>query len=467
MKLFGVPITINLSFFIIIAFLGFDRLSNPAALVIWIVVATFSILVHEFGHAGVGKLFGLRPSIMLHGMGGLTTWEATTPLPPLKDIAVSLAGPIAGFIVGGLAFAVGAATGLLSGDSLIATVFSDLLWVNFGWGLLNLIPMLPLDGGRVMRGVLELIKPDIAVKGAHIISVVFAVLGAGLALWAGTLWGVFLAGWMGWMNVSALLSGRGETPTPRVVPKTARPATGLGSNAPSPTPVATTAIFNEAQAALAADDVDGAIRRLQQVLDNGTHGQRVLAFEMLAWCHLRKNNFPEASRMLDNLPRDYTPNPRLVGIIALRTNHPEDAITPLARALNATPEADTAMLLGEAYARMGQPDKAWRLHTVLGETLASHDLDMLEQALAFHTGQLERSIAVGERVFQAHANPDSAYNVACTHARLNNFDEALRWLDRALDAGLQPAAIILTDPDLAAIRKQPGFDDWFARRVSA
>jgi membrane-associated protease RseP (regulator of RpoE activity) len=79
---------------------------NPAKLAIWVVVVAVSVLVHELGHALMGRAFGLTPRIELHGMGGTTSFTAATEeraregLGTGRAIAISLAGPFAGFAFG-------------------------------------------------------------------------------------------------------------------------------------------------------------------------------------------------------------------------------------------------------------------------------------------------------------------------------------------------------------------------------
>ncbi len=70
----GIPVRVEPAFFIIIAILGYNpyRPSVPGVLW-WVAIAFVSILVHELGHAVAFRLYGVRPSITLHGMGGLTS----------------------------------------------------------------------------------------------------------------------------------------------------------------------------------------------------------------------------------------------------------------------------------------------------------------------------------------------------------------------------------------------------------
>src|SRR6185369_16248647 len=102
MKIFGIPIKIDPSFLIVCALLAYSRLSQPELLVEWLIVILVSIIIHELGHALMVRLFGMTPQIMLYSMGGLTSWQDDKRVSPPKHIAISLAGPFAGFLFGGL-----------------------------------------------------------------------------------------------------------------------------------------------------------------------------------------------------------------------------------------------------------------------------------------------------------------------------------------------------------------------------
>src|SRR5262245_14391960 len=148
MKIFGIPVKIDPSFLFICALLAYSRLSQPVFLVEWLIVIFVSILVHELGHALVVRSFGLSPQIMLYSMGGLTSWTDEKGISHAKHIAISLAGPFAGFFFGGVVFLSGIAMpGLYSDDFWIVT-YGELFFVNWGWGSFNLRPILPPHCGK-------------------------------------------------------------------------------------------------------------------------------------------------------------------------------------------------------------------------------------------------------------------------------------------------------------------------------
>src|SRR5882672_10962976 len=107
MKILGIPTKLEGSFFVLSFFLAASRGRNLPLLLEWLLVVFVSVLLHELGHALVARKFGLSPSIKLYSMGGLTSWTTAVNLTPPKHLLISLAGPAAGFLFGGIVFIAG------------------------------------------------------------------------------------------------------------------------------------------------------------------------------------------------------------------------------------------------------------------------------------------------------------------------------------------------------------------------
>ena len=60
-KLFGFPIRIRISFIVVSLLIGAMSFRDPALIFAWLVIVGLSILVHELGHAFMGRAFGLFP----------------------------------------------------------------------------------------------------------------------------------------------------------------------------------------------------------------------------------------------------------------------------------------------------------------------------------------------------------------------------------------------------------------------
>jgi len=145
----SIPVQVQPSFFVASAMLGWR--GETADVAIWVAVCFVSILVHEMGHALVIARFGGTPRVLLYPGGGLTYGDKSKT--PGRRILVSLAGPGAGFVFAGVVFALARLHPL---HGMQQTVYGDLMWVNMSWGLFNLVPMLPLDGGNMFESLIAL-----------------------------------------------------------------------------------------------------------------------------------------------------------------------------------------------------------------------------------------------------------------------------------------------------------------------
>jgi Zn-dependent protease len=110
-----------------------------------------SILVHELGHALMVGRWSVVHRITIHGLGGETSWRPVNAIAWRERVAISMAGPLAGFALGLLA---NVFDRFAQGHWLLSLALRDLLWVNVAWGLFNLLPIPPLDGGQALREVL-------------------------------------------------------------------------------------------------------------------------------------------------------------------------------------------------------------------------------------------------------------------------------------------------------------------------
>lgn len=186
-SILGYPVTVEpwfwLTSFLLGRGLSVSNGSDLALVLIWMVVVFVSILVHELGHAMAARNYGAYPEIRLHGLGGLTIMPAGY-FNRAQSIFVSAAGPMAGLALGGLVWLIDKAYPPHS-DPLIALV-GMLMWVNFFWTFVNLLPILPLDGGQILR--------DLLGPGRHQIASWIGVLcAAGAAIWAFNMGRIFLA----------------------------------------------------------------------------------------------------------------------------------------------------------------------------------------------------------------------------------------------------------------------------------
>ncbi len=183
-RLFGFPVHLDLSFVLIMAFLGYGSAASSqyyslgTFMAVWLLITPFAVLVHELGHAIVARAVGARPQIALAGFGGVTTFVPPRPLSRAWSLAISLAGPMVGLLVGLVLIVVRS----LVGTSIQPYSWQDLalaigIFTCIAWSVLNLLPVLPLDGGQAMRELLPG-APEVRARRAAVVSVVTAIAAA-------------------------------------------------------------------------------------------------------------------------------------------------------------------------------------------------------------------------------------------------------------------------------------------------
>ncbi len=200
------PVRVHYSFFLITLLIGFN-VNNLLLTLSWVIIVFFSVLLHELGHALVAEKYGLFPFIQLYSMGGLTIPSRRLQLTHLQEIILSLAGPFAGFLLGGLVYL---AARFLSPFTpvIVFQILSQVLWVNIGWGVLNLLPILPLDGGQVMRNLWQWFRHSYDERTPLIISIAVGGVMALVALVLGQIFGALLAFYLTFNNYMTLRNGR-------------------------------------------------------------------------------------------------------------------------------------------------------------------------------------------------------------------------------------------------------------------
>jgi len=202
-KMFGTPVQIQPWFWITTLVLGWSQ--DSLATLAWVAVVLVSILVHEFGHVTAYRAFGSQGAVLLYSWGGLAI-PAREIRGTLQRIVVALAGPFAGFSLAAITVVAAMNLGaqidfgvqmmvvpslraLFPRETYVDHVYwvilvNDLLFVNFYWGLMNLLPVSPLDGSHVSRAILERASPAHWRRLWLLLSAGVAFAIAGVALYA-------------------------------------------------------------------------------------------------------------------------------------------------------------------------------------------------------------------------------------------------------------------------------------------
>ncbi|MFV0445340.1 MAG: site-2 protease family protein [Planctomycetaceae bacterium] len=185
-SLFGIPVRVLPWFWLMAALLGQSTMDEGLpALGLWIFAVFISILVHEFGHALSAVAFGYPPQVVLYQFGGMALYSPGREYSLWQSILITAAGPLAGLALSAISMGV-IVTGLLAEFQIpegLGYFLNMMFTINLFWSILNLLPVLPLDGGQICRDVLKLITPRNGLRIALVISVVVGglVAAAGVA----------------------------------------------------------------------------------------------------------------------------------------------------------------------------------------------------------------------------------------------------------------------------------------------
>ncbi len=205
--LFGIRVNVHFSCLLLVALALFTA-RNDGSLARTLTTATLvpavfaCVLLHEFGHALTARRFGIRTrDITLYFIGGVARLEGLGRR-PVEELVVALAGPAVNLVIAvGLAvlflpFGLGLAPEALSEDApihLAGSFVFTLLAANLMLALFNLIPAFPMDGGRVLRSLLQfrlgrLRATEIAARLGLVLALLVAVLvPAGIYFVTGTI----------------------------------------------------------------------------------------------------------------------------------------------------------------------------------------------------------------------------------------------------------------------------------------
>ena len=213
----GIPIRVHFTFLILLAVLSFSEASRSGASaglgsLLFMVLLFSCVLLHELGHCVVARRFGVTiTSITLYPFGGIAVLNEI-PREPSREIQIAIAGPMVNFLI-----AAGLYLGIdilrpapplqlssLDGADLLASLFA----ANLSLGLFNLIPAYPLDGGRILRGILATRMPYLNAthwaarvgKGIGLLFVLGGILG----------WDLFQSWWLPVLGVFLYIMANSE-----------------------------------------------------------------------------------------------------------------------------------------------------------------------------------------------------------------------------------------------------------------
>lgn len=236
---FGIPVYVSPTWLIVAAFITFvfqetvslwlPHLSTPVSYLVAFVFAVLlyvSVLLHELAHCVVAKMYGLPVRrITLYLLGGVSEIERE-PETPGREFMVAFAGPLLSLGLAGIGFA---ASRFIDPGTILGVLVFQLWFANLIVGVFNLLPGLPLDGGRMLRaGVWKVThRPGTGTIAAAWVgrglAVALVVIPVGLALMTGQapdlttlIWSLLLSSFIWFGATQALRGARVRARIPQV-----------------------------------------------------------------------------------------------------------------------------------------------------------------------------------------------------------------------------------------------------------
>jgi len=415
----GIPVRVEPIFILVMGLLGWANGYTGILIPVFMLVGGASILLHELGHATAQKSFGARPSITLTGFGGYTLGPVQ---PRGRSLVVTLAGPAAGFlaaIVGVLLSQV-----VTSDSRLIEGALEMLIVVNIFWGVFNLLPILPLDGGHVASDLFGL-------RPAQYLSLAGAVGLGVLGLVTGAPFMAFIAFMFGSQNFAALRADRDQPQLEQLDQGRADLLRGRNAEA--------------------LETINGVVSA------GGSFEIEVTSAELLAWAHLAEGRPEEARAALDTLRGGVSRTSQLVQRMTALAEGKQTE--PLAPAFVYCDDVVGAMIAARMVSAAGLLDRILEelkdLRPLPGPP-KTNGYRALQLGL-HHAARFRDAARVGDILFQAEPGPLVAYNVACSWALAGETENALAWLDRAVEQGFRDTTLLDQDNNFDSIRDTDGF----------
>jgi len=440
-KVLGIPTKIDPSFWVLSLFIASSRGFNLSLLLEWMIVVFISVLFHELGHAVIGRRFGLSPQITLYSMGGLTSWTEVKEISPAKNVAISLAGPAAGFLLGGICFVLGPSFLRAVPSELFTVAYRDLIWVNIGWGVFNLLPILPLDGGHVLLTLEGWLRKKQDQIISHAISLLAAVALIYLGLTYRFFWVAILGIWFGYSNAHFLLH-RGKVSRDKKLESR----------------------WNEAQKAITAENYDEALNIATEIQKKAlTDQMRSAALRLVIFILIRQSRYKEAEEELTKFHGLFGPDHYLQGLLSFDKKEMSRAIPDLRKALDESSDYQVGLILSKALMAEKRYAEVLELCHLSVMSPAVLPLSLNLQRDAFENREFEISGKAGALAYEQKPDPTVAYNAACAFVHASDPAQGLVWIEKAIASGFSDKNLLETDPDLQSIRSQPGFNDVLER----
>jgi membrane-associated protease RseP (regulator of RpoE activity) len=237
--LLSIPVSVHVTF-LFIALLGATTYTG-IDIAIWTAAAFTSILLHEMGHALTARGFGATGvKVTLYGLGGVTTYGASTKMTNGRSFLISAAGSATGIVAGGALLLLGR-SGAFIGVSPEVLVFIDsFIFTALVWGILNWIPIVPLDGGHMVQSIASAVSEQHGLLISQVITWITVAIIVPVALMNGYQFAaiiVVLFAFSGLREYRAAAARQAARKRPPAGPQPAPPAAPVPKDPPPDFPI--------------------------------------------------------------------------------------------------------------------------------------------------------------------------------------------------------------------------------------
>lgn len=342
------------------ALYGFFELAMVVAIV---------FIVHEIGHCIAYRRYGHEPSVFLWGLGGTTSGNGR--LSPGREIVVSVSGLASGFLLIWLPIYVLQATVLSAwfpsrdsvGELAYLTLSDFALW-SLLWTLINVLPIIPLDGGHICEALLEIITGEPKPQLARLISVVTGAVAAFI--------GFFVFGWIFALFIGGILAAHNylvyrheaDPSAPRIelVPEpdrgdsyeSTRNVVSMDTARKKRDRRSPADLLEAGYGAMERRDYVGAMLMAEKLKGKRLNAaQSADATTLAAWAWLGQRNPVKAEDELATLGRGAQPLTPVAAVLALANKQTDRAVELMKRTLIDEPDSASKLISVDLFAEYG------------------------------------------------------------------------------------------------------------------
>jgi stage IV sporulation protein FB len=205
-SLFGIPVVVQPFFWISLVILGGASRADTSAevfqILLFVLAGFISILVHELGHALTARSFGANTAITLEGFGGYAAYSGVR-MSRLRSFLITAAGPAIQIVLGLVVMQVLSVTGSQLSENGFYFL-RTLKIISIVWAVINLLPVLPLDGGQMLNATLGPARLKITLWVSVVVGITAGIV---FAKSGSIIFGIFL-GMFAWQAIQGLRANR-------------------------------------------------------------------------------------------------------------------------------------------------------------------------------------------------------------------------------------------------------------------